>query len=358
MAPKILLTGVTGYIGGDAFYALHETHPEFDYTLLVRNEDRVKPVRDKYPDTDKVRIVYGGPDASYLEVLEEEASKTDVILHAAESADDVSQATAISNGVLKSEGRSEDNPIFWVHICGTGILQWYDQTNHRFGQPPLPSETYDDIASLPRLLTLPDTADHRDVDKIVLGVNHLPPFTTKTAIVAPPTIYGVGRGPVNTISQQIPALARFTLQHGYAPVVGPPGLVEWDNVHVHDLSALLTTLVSLAALEPDRARTTPEVFGGQAYFFAENGTPHVWARVAADVAAEATRQGYLKEAVVKTVGIDDVPVKSWGANSRSVASRARKYLGWSPKGRSVQEEMEGMVRTEAERLGVKKLGGE
>ncbi len=249
------------------------------------------------------------------------------------------------------------------YLVNTNPPPQYDQVNKRYGQPPLPAEKYDDIASLPRLITLPDEADHRDVDKVVLSTNHaiLPPdpdnitaTKVKTSIVAPPTIYGTGRGPVNTMSQQLPSLARFILQHKFAPSVGPTGKVEWDNIHISDVSTLLVTLVSIAATDPKRAASDAEIFGGQAYFFCENGTPHVWADVALEIAAEAVKQGYLKEVAARIVGYEDIPDKSWATNSRSVSSRARKYLGWKPKGPALKEEIPALVDGEARRLGLKK----
>ncbi|KAK0655669.1 hypothetical protein B0T16DRAFT_16025 [Cercophora newfieldiana] len=351
MATKLLLTGVTGYIGGDAFHVLKEAHPELEYTLIVRSEKRANAVREKYPDDKNVKIVVGAAD-SYTTVLEEEASKTDIILHTAESADDVPSAQAIVAGILHAKDRTATNPIVWIHLCGTGILMWYDQLHRRYGQPPLPSETYDDITSLPRLLTLPDSAMHRDVDKIVLSVNHLTP-AAKTAIVAPPTIYGVGRGPINTISQQLPGLAQFILKNGFAPSPAPTGLTEWDNVHVSDVSSLFLALVE-AAVNPNQ-RDNPEIFGLSAYYFCENGKPHVWGEVSAKLAQKAVEQGYLKEAVTKLVPFKELTVKSAALNSRSVASRARKYLGWEAKGPELEGELAGIVETEAKRLGVKKL---
>ncbi|KAK1829482.1 putative nucleoside-diphosphate-sugar epimerase [Podospora conica] len=336
------------YIGGDAFYVLYHTHPEYEYTLAVRNESRVKPVRDKYPDTDKIRIVYGTDQKSYEAVLEEESTNADIVLHTAESADHIPSAEAISKGVTKAS-----HPIYYIHLSGTGILQWYDKTNSRYGHPPLPTESYDDITSLPRLLTLPDSALHREVDKLVLATNHASPGSCLTAIVAPPTIYGVGRGPVNTRSQQLPNLARFILRHGFAPVVGPPGETQWDNTHISDVSRLFLLLVETAAgvLGGER-EVGAEVFGGRAYYFCDNGKPHVWREVAVTLAETAVRLGYLKEVVVKMVGIDEVPDPSWGMNLCGRASRARKYLGWEAVGPGLEGEWEGIVKEAAEALGV------
>lgn len=172
----------------------------------------------------------------------------------------------------------------------------YDQTNNRHGQPPLPSEKYDDLADINRVLTLPDQANHRDVDKIVLSANNSNKGAIKTAIVAPPTIYGFGRGPLNTISKQIPSLTRFILNHGYGPIVGT-GKTEWDHIHIRDVSSLLVSLID-AALD-STLKKDPEVFGERAYYFCESGT-HVWGEVAAKIGAEAVKQGLLKEIVVRT----------------------------------------------------------
>ena len=56
-------------------HALYAAHPEYEYSILVRNSDKGAVVAAEYP---KVRLVYGGLDDS--EVLEEEASKADIVL--------------------------------------------------------------------------------------------------------------------------------------------------------------------------------------------------------------------------------------------------------------------------------------
>jgi hypothetical protein len=45
---------------------------------------------------------------------------------------------------------------------------------------------------------------------------------------------------------------------------------------------------------------------------------------------------------------------SWGLNSRGLAKRARKFLGWAPKGRSLEDEVPFIVDQEATILGMKK----
>ena len=75
MAPKIFLTGSTGYIGGDTLYALYNKHSDYEIAVLVRSEEKGKPVKAAFPN---VRLVIGDLDSSQL--IEEEAAKADVII--------------------------------------------------------------------------------------------------------------------------------------------------------------------------------------------------------------------------------------------------------------------------------------
>jgi N-acetyl-gamma-glutamylphosphate reductase len=68
-------TGATGYIGGDALYALYNKHPEYEYSALIRTEKKGTDVKKAFPN---VRIVIGDLDSSA--VIEEEAGKADVVI--------------------------------------------------------------------------------------------------------------------------------------------------------------------------------------------------------------------------------------------------------------------------------------
>nr|XP_036587517.1 uncharacterized protein CTRU02_02433 [Colletotrichum truncatum]KAF6798459.1 hypothetical protein CTRU02_02433 [Colletotrichum truncatum] len=347
MAPKVFLTGVTGYIGGDAFYALYEKHPDYDYALLVRSEERAAPVKKAFPHAN-IRIVVGSLSDS--DIIEKEAAAADIVVHTAESSDDVPSAKAIAKGLAK--GHSPEKPGFWIHVSGTGILQWYDQKHERYGEAPVPDQDYHDIRDIDRLLNLPDEALHRNVDKIVLAANSP---AVRTAIVSPPTIYGQGRGPLNRRSIQVPALAQATLEKGFAPIIAP-GKTEWDNVHVHDLSTFFTLLVE--ATQDGSKNSDPEVFGPKAYYFVESGT-HVWSEVAKWIAEEAHKQGYLPAPLTKDITMKEalqsegVSNNSWGLNSKSKAERARKYFGWEAKGKSLKDDVPELISLEAKRLHLK-----
>ncbi|KAL4971005.1 NAD(P)-binding protein [Aspergillus stella-maris] len=345
---KIFLTGATGYIGGDILHQLTQRYPDSEYALLIRSEDKAKTVQSAYP---KVRIVIGGNDDA--EVLEREAAWADVVVHTADSSDHAGAANALSKGLV--QGHSPSRPGFWLHTGGAGILTYFDsEVKKSFGEKD--DKVFNDLAGVDELVNLPAEAFHRNVDEIVLntGTKH---DHVKTAIISPPTIYGTGRGPGSTRGRQVYELASFILKEKYCPRIGK-GLSMWNNVHVHDLSRVFEILVS-AALDPGM-QGGKEIWGAHGYYFTENGE-HTWGELSIAVGEEAHKQGYLKgekpetrewsidEAVNSPAGFE---AASWGMNSRGVAERARKVLGWVPRGSSLSEEVPEIVRSEAARMGL------
>jgi nucleoside-diphosphate-sugar epimerase len=172
----------------------------------------------------------------------------------------------------------------------------------------------------------------------------------KTAVIAPPTIYGRGRGPGNQRSIQVYALAARTLKDGQAPLVGR-GLTEWDNVHIYDLSDLY--VLFLKAIAANDKSLDKELWGPNGYFLAENGT-HVWGEVSKQVAEAAFDQGYIKTKELKSLPVDKLvgPEFTFGLNSRGDAKRARKFLGWKPT-KHLKDEISNIVTSEAALLGLK-----
>ena len=205
---------------------------------------------------------------------------------------------------------------------------------------------------------MPDDAPHRVTDKIVLAAGKDHANRVKTAIVCPPTIYGVGRGVGNQRSIQIPDLIKAALHKGHGVKVGA-GKTLWSNVHVHDLSDLYLKLVENAAQGESLAEWPgkPQIWGPEAYFFAENGE-HVWGDVSQKIATEAHKQKMLKSDEVKSMTADEANEARdhgsvlWGCNSRSRASRARDALRWKPAGPTIEDEMKGAVEIEGRNTGL------
>lgn len=68
-------TGVTGYIGGDILHALNQAHPDWEYSALIRSQDKAKQVQTKYP---KINAIIGGLDDS--DIIKDAASKADIVI--------------------------------------------------------------------------------------------------------------------------------------------------------------------------------------------------------------------------------------------------------------------------------------
>ncbi|KAJ4390723.1 hypothetical protein N0V93_004321 [Gnomoniopsis smithogilvyi] len=341
MAPKIFITGITGYIAGDAFVTLYEKHPDYEYTALVRSEEKAKQVSRTYPS---VKIVIGDLDS--YDLIKAQAAKNDIILHAADASDHEGAARAIAAGIL--EGHSKESPGFWLHTGGTGILTYVDSKDDRLGEAS--DKVHDDLDKVDELTSLPDDAFHRNVDKIVLEATTQHSDIVKATIVCPPTIYGKGRGPVSGRGRQVYEMAKLILTGKYIPIIGA-GKSRWNNVHIEDLSDVFELLVEAAV----RKDLFDELWGAKGYMLIENGE-HVWSDLARKMGKEAERSGYVesleerpldKETALNQAGFEAV---SWGLNSRGRGLRAKKFLGWQPKQHSLEDELPVIVQQEHQRL--------
>ncbi|KAB8258515.1 hypothetical protein BDV32DRAFT_68968 [Aspergillus pseudonomiae] len=347
MSTKVFVTGITGYIGGDAFHLIQQNHPNFEFSALIRTEDKAQQVREKYP---KVRVVLG--DLDDADKIAKEAAWADIVIHTADASDHVGAANAIAKGMI--EGHSPERPGYWLHTGGTGILTYFDSEVRKVSGEP-DEKVFNDWDGVDELVNLPAAAFHRNVDEIVLNIGTKYADRVKTVIVCPPTIYGRGRGPVSGRGRQVYELASFILTQKYSPQLGR-GLARWNNVHVYDLSRLYDGLVR-AALDPAR-KDDKEIWGAKGYFLSENGE-HVWGDLSRLIGQQAFKHGHLtqepehkgwslEEALKSPAGFE---AASWGFNSRGAALRARNVLGWQPQEQSLEAEIPEILRAEAARLG-------
>ena len=259
-------------------------------------------------------------------------------------------AKAIAKGLA---AHSEDHPGYWVHTSGTGLLAFKDIETKSYGAPS--NKVYDDWDGITEVTSLPDSAPHRNVDKIVLAAGTEHASTVNTAIVCPPTIYGQGRGPGNQRSHQVPELARCTLERKEGFQIDA-GQSKWTNVHVYDLSDAYLKLVEAAVDAGGRA-----TWGKEGYYFTDSGDgDHIWEDIAHSIARAAHKQGLIPSTKVAIISAEDADQLTqfgsvmWGSNSRGKAIRARKLLGWSPKEKSLEDDIPDVVAIEARRLGIVK----
>jgi len=261
-------------------------------------------------------------------------------------ADHEGAAKALLKGLA---AHPEDRPGFLIHTSGTGILLYTDLQTKTFGEAS--SKIYDDWDGLGEMTSFPDSAPHRNVDKIFIagGLENTPKI--KTAVVAPPIIYGKGRGPDNQRSMQLPDLAMWTLKNKHGFQVGA-GKAYWNSIHIADLSKLYLKLVEAAVAGGGKASWNEEGY----YFVGQ--TEIQWGDISKLVASAALKQGYIhSDEVVSLLPVEAEKLHPWGpllwgANSRCRAIRANKLLGWSPTERTIQNEVPDAVHSEAVALGL------
>ncbi|KAF5592653.1 NAD(P)-binding protein [Fusarium subglutinans] len=321
---KIFYTGATGYLGGDAWALLIEKHPEWEArsTLLVRNEERGKVVKAKYPGA-RLQM----PTSLFIVRIEDPHS-----------------SQALSNGLAK---RRRDGSAYWVALSGTDNITWRTIEEGSYGTSY--DHVYDDMDRVSEVTSLPDQAPHRDVEKIQQQCITQNP-SVNLAIVCPSCVYGVGEGCGNQRSIQLPELAKYTIENGYAFKVGQ-GLCRWPNVHVRDHSRIVLSLI-----EDAMQGGTHATWGKDGYYFAENGE-HVWGDIARLVAEEAKKQGLVDNANVKSFSAEEIDTQLdfgsafYGTDSRCKAKRDRQVLGWRPQQDSLEAEIAKAVTIEGRSLG-------
>ncbi|KAL4863614.1 hypothetical protein BDV12DRAFT_177307 [Aspergillus spectabilis] len=331
---RIFLTGGSGYIGGDILYALHTAHPEYVLSVLVRDGAKAAAISKAFSS---VRIVLGDLDS--LSLIEEEASQSDVVIHAA-SSKHIKSVEAIARGLSR---RNNPVPAHWIQVSGASVLSIGDIVQSRYGERS--DEIFSDVDGVEVVRDIiHQNAKTRVVDEFILNLSG-----PRTALIFPPIIYGQGRGPVNQRSVQIPELARVAIETGTAVQVGK-GESIWSNVNITDVSDLFVRLVDKAV-----RGETKNMWNKDGVYFA--GNSRLQFKTISEQVAEATKKlGLIESSAVKQLHHEEADKLTghaavlWGTNAQQNSQRARQLLGWEPKGKSLEEEIPETVRVEAVRL--------
>ncbi|GAQ10108.1 hypothetical protein ALT_7429 [Aspergillus lentulus] len=336
LPPKIFITGTSGYVGGDVLYELLRAHPDWEpsITCLVRNPAHEAQFKARYPN---LRLFFGTFEQPAI--IEEEVAKHELVVHFAMSADNVPSATAIVNGLRKRGGG------VYIHTSGTDILL---DSGHEMQYTPDRIHIFNDWEGISELISLPDEAVHRNVDKIVLAAGS---DTLKTAIVCPSTVFGTGRGPVLRRTEQMYNLTRLILETGKGLQLAD-GKSFWNCVHIHDLSRLYVRLIDEAIFGGSKA-----AWNSEGYYLVEGGE-YFWGDICRRITKEAYKLGLLASEEMVVLDMENRaamapagrPVVNYTVKAKAV--RARKLLGWTPSQLKIEDEIPEIVKEEARALGL------
>ncbi|KAL0564750.1 hypothetical protein V5O48_017288, partial [Marasmius crinis-equi] len=224
---KVLVTGITGYIGGavvNRFLARPDAS-SFDIRAIVRSPEKA----EKLKAFGITPIVGSHNDEN---VMLKAASEVDVIITMAD-VDDLKAAKLTLEGLKKRFEQTGKPPIL-IHTSGTGVIA------DTAGGMRVGETIYDD-ANPEQIESIAPTQIHRNVDLEVVAADK--EGYVRTHIIVPSTIYSIAKGDIfdagiaNPHSVQVPAIIRASIDRKQAGMVGE-GKNLWPNVDVHELGDL------------------------------------------------------------------------------------------------------------------------
>lgn len=292
---KIFMTGASGYIGGTVADSLLKAGHAV--TGLARSDAAAAKLRG-------FGIAALRGDLGSHSVVRDAARAADAVVNCA-NADDPFVTAAILEG-LAGSGKT------LLHTSGSSIV------GDKLAGKLSPRVFHEDTPYEPQ----PEKIQRVAVQRTVLAAAAQ---GIRSAVLCPTLIYGEGRG-ANPDSIQIPTLIRQAVKSGVPRYVGA-GENVWSTVHIEDVCDAY-----LLALEAAPAGS---------FFYLEDGETSFKSIVEAigRLLGGKAAQGWGIDEAIAQWG----PMAVWfslGGNSRVNADKARRMLGWKPKGAGLIEEIE------------------
>lgn len=290
---KILVTGITGYIGGTIAVKLKEKG--YEVSGLVRKDSDIEKLQSFGFDTFQGSL-------EDKELLSKIIENSDAVIHTADS--DTPEVAYAFLDILKNTGKT------FIYTSGSSIVANWDNP-----------KTADFVYTEDFPLVNDNSQRHRVVinDKILAAAID----GVRSIVMVPSMVYGDGLL-LNKESKQLPVLIQTAKSLGRAAYVGN-GLHAWSHVHVEDLADLY-----ILALEKSPAGTL---------YFAENGIAN-FKQIAETIQSNLELQGAPKSlSAEEAAGLwgEMMATVALGSDCRMSSYKAKSYLGWSPSRSSVTD---------------------
>ncbi|KAE9407774.1 NAD(P)-binding protein [Gymnopus androsaceus JB14] len=177
---KILLTGVTGYIGGTVLTRLvkRDDFDSFDIRCIVRSPEKGEKIKALYKN---VKIIVGSH--SDIALMTQAASEVDVVIATADC-DDLDAAAGTLQGLKKRFEETGKQPIF-INTSGTDVFRDDAAGMHT-------TETIWDDTNPNQIETLEPTQPHRPGDLKIVAADA--EGYVKTYIILPAAIWSIAKG--------------------------------------------------------------------------------------------------------------------------------------------------------------------
>ncbi|KAF9265168.1 NAD-binding protein [Marasmius fiardii PR-910] len=312
----ILVTGATGYIGGNVLSRLL-TRPDsnsFEFRALLRSAEKA----EKLKTFGVIPIVGSHSDE---DVMIKAASEADIVLLMADS-DDLQMIQMTLLG-LRKRHESTGKISILINTSGTGIIS--DNAAGMYASDVIYDDTF-----LEHLEALSPTAPHRPVDLPILAADR--EGYIKSYIIAPSAVYSTTRNSLTTAgiskSNSIvwELLTYLSFERGQAGMVGE-GKNIWPNVDIDELTNLYDLLLDSILKDPN---TTPH--GREGIFFAHSDESEFYkiSKKIAEVMFKLEKSATDEPSSFVSEEFARYKIASYfGCNFRCKSSNATR-LGWRP----------------------------
>ncbi|KAL1881353.1 hypothetical protein Daus18300_001206 [Diaporthe australafricana] len=343
-APKILLLGATGYIGGTVLHHLTQSPALarcLPISVLIRGADRADKLKSAYGDQITTVPLTTLDD---LDLITRVASEHDIVINAGTGYHPPS-AEALVHGLAKRKAVTTGNNN---SDEGITVSQWIIHTsgNSNISDNPLAGDRYAEDFWL-------DDSEPLRTYELMRDKEAREPYLQRTAELAvldagarlgvgatslqSPAIFGPGRGLFSTAEGLVGTIMRFVLDNGYGPRLGD-GTARFGFVHVDDLAGLYVRVVE--EVVGGGGKGVPSGKGGVVF-------PCVGMVKVVDIARScvdaAARKGIFQNREVKEVDLDTVEpyfgggdlgrfiaAVGWAGHWNTIGTVGQKNLGWKP----------------------------
>ncbi|EXJ72304.1 uncharacterized protein A1O5_04808 [Cladophialophora psammophila CBS 110553] len=306
---RILITGSSGYIGGEVLAALLASKSSAvqaaTISCMVRGEEKAEALKK----LGVTPLLFNSLDET--EILAEAASNHDIVIHAASGFHTLS-ARALVLGLAQRK-RKTGKDVHYIHTSGTSNVA--DRPiSMQYVESRYPLSDKDDIFAYMKTRDEDVPYAQRTSDIVITetGLEH----GVKTYVLMSPSLYGIGVSPLHEFCH-VPILIRAGLKLGKVPVVGA-GSGIWDHAHIQDMACFYETVVTKILDGQD----IPS--GKDGIYFIESGE-HTWREIAERVAEAGVALGALQTTELQTLdlqGSRDTLGGGWGLIAE---------IGWASK---------------------------
>ncbi|RSL68253.1 hypothetical protein CEP53_002609 [Fusarium sp. AF-6] len=321
---NILITGVTGYVGGSVLTTLLTSGSVLVQPSAITALVRKKEQADVLASQDiKTSIFRDLDDSEHLKLA---AAEHDVVIHAA-SGFHLGSALALIEG-LGERKMLKGGKVHYIHTSGTWNL----------AGPELTSEAseFKEEHLLDHLMKLEKDSPFSQRTTLLGVIAAAEMHGVEAHILLPPDIYGQGTGLFNKHTPQLFDLVKKAIDVGYPEYIGD-GLGGAGHVHITDLAELYKVMI-LRILQDENVPS-----GREGLFFTETGY-HSWLDVAKLIGEVGVSRGVLKSADPRSITVEEA-AQRWKKSTngyehitklcfymrnKTLPNRAYE-LGWKPE---------------------------